>query len=196
MIEVLPIYGDRPLDGVCVNTTSSAVLSWSRDLSPFFLGPCPLYGGFVSQTMENGWQYAKVYSKHVGPDGLPTDEYRDWARAGWSNPRANRYPVGKGKKPAFSWWDDQKLDYIEARKRIYVPLYARAVVRTAGFKQLKALVAAEKKTIYLLDYDAYPHLQMGMSLSDVLNDPNRKMGHAFVLLMLLTYDPALKECGI
>jgi hypothetical protein len=32
-----------------------------------------------------------------------------------------------------------------------------------------------------------------MSLTDVLNFPDKKMGHAFVLMMLLTQDSALKE---
>ena len=47
-----------------VNTTSRA--GWSSDLSPFLLGPVPLYKGAPieeSQTMENAWQYAKVYKK-------------------------------------------------------------------------------------------------------------------------------------
>jgi len=35
-----------------------------------------------------------------------------------------------------------------------------------------------------------------MTLKDVLNNPKKKMGHAFVLMMLLTNDKeeALKEC--
>jgi hypothetical protein len=35
--------------------------------------------------------------------------------------------MGRGAKPEYSLWDGERLDYIEARKRIYAPLYARAV---------------------------------------------------------------------
>ena len=38
-----------------------------------------------------------------------------------------------------------------------------------------------KTTMYLKDYDAYRHQEMGFSLTDVLNYASKKMGHAFVL---------------
>lgn len=41
--------------------------------------------------------------------------------------------------------------------------------------------------------DGYDHDNLGMSLTEVLNNPQRKMGHAFVLKMLLTKDAALKH---
>ncbi len=37
----------------------------------------------------------------------------------------------------------------------------------------------------LWDYDGYDYLSMDMSLKDVLNDPSRPMGHAFVLASLI-----------
>lgn len=71
--------------------------------------------------MENAWQYAKVYKQHTH-NGAPTSDYWDWARAGWSNPSAVRFPMGRGAKPEYSLWDGQRLGYIEARKKIYAPL--------------------------------------------------------------------------
>jgi hypothetical protein len=35
-----------------------------------------------------------------------------------------------------------------------------------------------------------------MSLSEVLNNPAKSMGHGFVLAMLLTNDAALSECEL
>jgi len=39
--------------------------------------------------------------------------------------------------------------------------------------------------LYLLDFDGYDHKELDMSYDDVINCEKRKMGHAFVLAMLL-----------
>lgn len=169
-----------------VNTTSRAT-GWQRGLSPFFLGPVPLYEGAgvaEARNVENAWQFSKVYEEHVGPEGTPTPAYFTWAREGWLHRRAIRYPRGKGAVPSFSWWDGVRLDYVAARKRIYVPCYTRAVLASPSFHQLLALYR-EQGEVTLWDFDGYDHHKLGMSLKDVLNDPDRKMGHAFVLAMLL-----------
>ncbi len=36
--------------------------------------------------------------------------------------------------------------------------------------------------------DGYDYHKLGMSLEDVLNNPKRKMGHAFVIAMILAND--------
>ena len=92
--------------------------------------------------------------------------------------------MGKGKKPLYSWWDGEKLDYITARKRIYVPLYSTAVRDTKAFKRLKELYEQEE-AIYLLDFDGYNHKLIGMTYDMVLDNPYQKCGHAFVLGMML-----------
>lgn len=177
---------------VIVNTCSNSDTNWQRDLSPFILGPCPLYDGRVAQTMENAWQYAKVYPKFLDENGDPTEAYWEWAEEGWKNPRAVRFPMGKGAVPSYSFWEGQKLAYIDARKVIYAPLYAEAVQKTEGFKKLKGLYQNEKRLI-LRDWDGHDHDKLGLSLTEVLNNPKRIMGHAFVLKMLLIEDPALGQ---
>lgn len=169
-----------------VDTTSRS-RTWSRGLSPFFLGPVPLYDGSVvpaATCVENGWQFSKVYPPFVGPGGLPLPAYFQWAKAGWENPVAQRYPMGKGAIPAYSWWAGETMDYIAARKRIYIPLYAKAVLPTAAFNQLLALYKANGE-ITLWDFDGYDHRRLGMTLREVVDNPDRKMGHAFVLALLL-----------
>lgn len=176
---------DRPRtpDVFIINTTSRSD-NWSRGLSPFFCGPCNLYDGYVSKNVENGWQNSKVHKEHVGTDGNPTKEYFEWAKNGWNDHIAHRYPMGKGRKPEYSWWDGKKLDYIEARKKIYVPLYSNAVRKTSAFYQLEQL-AATLNEVWLWDFDGYNHREKGMTFDDVLNDEGMKMGHAFVLFALL-----------
>jgi len=198
-IKVISLFEkETDSNGIYVNTTSKSEMDWQRDLSPFYLGPCDLYWDLTAKRMENAWQYTKVYPEH-DDDGQPTEEYFDWASAGWNNSKAVRYPMGKGKKPLYSWWDGKKFTYIEARKHIYVPLYCRAVIKTEGFRILmKKYVEClgSLKTLYLKDYDAYRHEEGGMTLTDVLNSEKKKCGHAFILAMMLTQDKVLHECQL
>jgi hypothetical protein len=196
MITVISLF-EKQTDpsGVYINTTSKSPTQWTTELSPFYLGPCDLYGGYVAKNMENGWQFSKVYACHIDADGDPTDDYFKWAEKGWSDSFAHRYPMGKGAIPQYSYWNGKHYSYIDARKHIYAPLYARAVAKTKAYAKLKELVDAGK-SVYLLDYDAYRHRELNMTLTDVLNYPKKKMGHAFVLMMLLTNDDALNQCKI
>jgi len=147
------------------------------------LGPVKLYGTHKAKNVENGWQFSKVYPKH-DTSGSPNEEYWEWATKGWADQWGHRYPMGKGAIPLYSYWDGSKLDYIEARKRIYLPLYLQAVQRSKAYQRLVALYR-EHRQICLWDYDGYDYHKLGMTLKDVLNDPTKKMGHAFVLAMLL-----------
>jgi hypothetical protein len=196
MITVAPIY-EKQIDpnAIYVNTTSRSSESWSLQLSPFYLGPCDLYEGVISKNMENAWQYSKVYDCHIDSDGDPTTEYFEWAVKGWNNNYAQRYPMCKGAIPKYSFWNGHKLDYVAARKHIYVPLYAKAVLKTNAYKNLQELVKSGKD-VYLLDFDAYKHREQNMTMTDVLNCPDKKMGHAFVLFMMLTEDKALHDCNL
>lgn len=191
MIKVISLF-EKPTDtnGVYVNTTSRSSDDWSLQLSPFYLGPCDLYAGFTAKKMENAWQYSKVYDCHLDENGDPSFEYFKWAYEGWKKPFGVRYPMGKGAIPKYSFWDNQKYDYISARKNIYAPLYAKAVVQTNAYKQLLEISQSDKN-LYLMDFDAYKHQELNMTLTDVMNNPKKKMGHAFVLMMLLTKDVAL-----
>ena len=172
-----------PDTAIIIDTTSRSQ-NWSRGLSPFIV-PCGhLYGNYYSVNVENGWAFSKVYAQHDN-NGTPTHDYFLWAQKGWNDTYAHRYPVGKGIKPLYSWWDGEKLGYIEARKKIYIPIYARGVIKTPAFKQLLYMYRTINKDFYLVDFDGYNHKELGLSVNDVLNNPDKKMGHAFVLYSLL-----------
>lgn len=181
MIKICGPRGPR-VSGNVINTTSRSK-TWSKGLSPFFLGPVRLYRNFVAQTVENAWQYSKVYAQHVGEDGLPNEDYWNWAMDGWAKKRADRYPMGKGVKPEFSYWDGERLTYIEARKKVYIPIYASTVRETEAFAKLKE--EAARGDVWLWDFDGYDHKAEGLSYDQVINSPARKMGHGFVLAMML-----------
>jgi len=176
---------DKP-DPNAVNTTSHSANDWSSGLSPFNLGPLALYDTHTARIFENAWQFSKLYPEHADSLGNPTDAYWTWATRGWNSQRAYRYPLGKGRKPLCSLWNGQRLDYIAARKQIYVPLYQRAVAHTAAYRRLEATYSRDG-SITLFDFDGYDHTRFNMTLADVLNCPTRICGHAFILAMMLTH---------
>jgi len=171
----------HPPDAVIVNVTSRSKEEWSRKFSPFFLGPVdviPYDTKIPCKNMENAWQYLKVY-----PGYEEKETYLKWAQEGFTSKKANRYPMGRGKKPLYSLWKGEKLGYIEARKKIYAPLYAQCVEKYAEDSLEKLRDLYEKgKTVVLLDFDGYSNYT---NLKDVINDPKKKMGHAFVLAMMV-----------
>jgi hypothetical protein len=177
---------DLPVGTVVVNTTSRSKAPWSIGLSPFKLGPVPLYVDFHANCVENAWQFSKVYPDHLNKDDSPSDDYWTWANAGWKNPDPVRYPRGKGAKPAYCLWDGERLGYIDARLGVYFPLYRDAVASTLAYTQLEELYA-EKGDIVLFDFDGYDHDKANMSLSAVLHNGLRPMGHAFVLKAMLLF---------
>lgn len=96
--------------------------------------------------------------------------------------------MGKNNKPEFSYWDGNRYDYITARKKIYAPLYAKAVQLSFAYNTLKDICKKAKEQnvdVYLLDFDGYNHIKEGIDFKDVVNNPDRKMGHAFILWYLL-----------
>ena len=170
-----------------VVVTVSKSNDWSKGLSPFVLGPCRMYGNCQAKNVENAWQFSKIFPEFVDGDNIKP-EYFDWRDKGWNDSYAHRYPMGKGKIPLFSYWYGERLGYIEARKRIYIPLYFNAVKDTEAFKKLKEIYEEHKnldKDLYLVDFDAYRHRELNMSYEDVINCSSRKMGHAFVLAIML-----------
>lgn len=175
-----------------IDVTSQAS-TWTKVFSPFFLGPVKLYGPYGAFNVENAWQYAKVYEDQVDENGEPTDAYWEWAYKGWGKKRAERYPKGKGSKPEYSLWDGEKLGYVEAKRRIYVPMYEQAVYDSGYFESLVELVRDAQRegvTVGFFDFDGFDNEAQKMSFDDVLNSNRHRYGHAMVLARMV--EKALK----
>jgi hypothetical protein len=80
-------------------------------------------------------------------------------------------------------WLEERLSYIEARRRLYAPWYAAAAEAAPAFAALQALCAAGP--VGLVDFDGWDHVGQGFSLAEALAAPRPKFGHAFVLAGLL-----------
>ena len=190
-VHVLHIHTPNPYHCPEISTVQNHKGIY-MDLSPFVLGPISTYmPGVTAQRFENLWQYSKVYKEHLTSDGFPSADRYVWRVKGWADTRAHRYPAGRGRKPEYSWWNLNKLGYIGARKQIYAKVYAEHVMKTTSFSLLHKLYTIRGE-VTLWDYDAYDHIKLGMSLVDVINNPDRIMGHSFVLAMML--EGKLEEC--
>ena len=183
MIHVINFKYDLPDGAEVINTTSRST-NWSRGLSPFFVGPIDLYQNYKSVNMENCWQFSKVYEYYLQPDGSVGESYFNWAQKGWLDVVAHRYPMGKDVKPLFSYWDGEQLDYVSARKKIYIPLYAKAIKKTNAFQKLQSIYQPDKD-LYLQDFDAHNLKPGSFDYWGLCDNQNIKFGHAYVLAMLL-----------
>lgn len=113
-----------------------------------------------NQIMENIWQFSKIYETipkttqkksryddtivwshnnetHIDSDGKITPQYWQWRNKGMDHEHPVRYPVGfkyRGNcKYAIPQSDlNLKLNYIEARLKIYVPVYCELVKKEAN----------------------------------------------------------------
>lgn len=174
---------------ICIDCTSrNPSKFFAEGLSPFYLGPIPCYDGLIANKMENAWQYSKVYKGMLDEKSNPNGIYFKFRDKGFQQEQAKRYPMGKDIKPIYSYWkigeNYYKLDYIQARKLIYIPLYAKAVVKTEAFAKL--IEYRDKGyNIALSDFDGYNNFNYNLNYKQVVNNKNKKMGHAFVIAMLL-----------
>lgn len=185
--------------------------------------------------MENIWQFSKVYEKvpcvtqrysrwdktviwqhpsqtHVNSNGELLPDYWDWRDKGMNNNYAVRYPVGishRG-KCLYSLTDEgDQLDYIEARKQIYLSLYCSLVRRQVQYQQLLQklrhginllIVEVDGPCEQSLDYyiakygvsdsfiDNSTMLATRDNLELMLNDSRHPFGHGYCLAWSLLED--------
>jgi len=187
------------------------------DLSPMILGPVLVDGLGFAANIEDGWQGCKVWSFHMrgcfavdaktlwqddptqpahDPQGnawIP--EWRKWSEHIRFSGEAKRHRAKADPNavnpnvPLFCYWQGERLDYVTARCRMYVPWYAELVQQTESYKYLKARFDAGTSLI-LLDPDGQGREQPWQALSRAtltarIRDPELIFGHGFVLASVL-----------
>lgn len=174
----LHILGPRdptPSDGVIVNTTSRSK-DFGRAFSPMInQGPIEL-AGLCSHNVENMWQATKCYKEYVEKP----QEWLAWRNKLLADRFAHRYPMGKGKKPEFSYLSKEygKLSYTQARKVIYIPAYQQKLERYCTRQVHSIIDMLTVSNIYLWDFDGRVTEE---SFDEIVNNQDAKCGHAFVL---------------
>lgn len=184
--------------------------------------------------MENLWQFSKVYEevpaskqyysrydntviwnwpaeKHFDKDKY-TDEYIAWRTEGMNAEYPIRYPVGMKHrhKCLFSLsvrkGKEKRLNYIEARKEIYLYLYSKLVKRQKQFQQLKEKLEKGKKLL-IIEVDGPHEESLGYykekynvkdnfiendtilvnkkNMNIMLNDEKHSFGHGYCLAITL-----------
>lgn len=227
------------LDDYIIVDCSSRNKELAHDLSPFYLGPAVGPDGASATTIETFYQCGKVYPCH-DDNGKPNEEYFKWRnkmynkKIGELSKEELRHPehilgFESHESLYFPWYDVEKneynpLDYVAARKKVYIPNYARLVSKTKTFNWLKSLLAENKK-IALADFDTYNyyddkamykkyesyvnkckknHIKPTLkyedfnnikTMKDVINCPYVPAGHAFVIKALLQGDIEVLDNG-
>ena len=140
--------------------------NFAREISPFYIGPVISSDGVRAEIFEIFWQCGKVYPCH-DDGGKPNADYFEWRNFFYSQTECTKdlmrhtcKSIGYEHRDAryFAHFDSKRgeyvaLGYVEARKRVYFPEYAKLVYNTESFAYLKSLVQAGRK-IALVDFDA------------------------------------------
>ena len=200
--------------------------NFEKDLSPFYIGPVISSDGVKANIFEIFWQCGKVYPPH-DDNGKPNQAFFAWRNKFYALNKVSKELMRHACEDLgyqhsdcryFAYFNQEKeewipLDYVESRKKVYIPEYAKLVYNTDSFKWLKTLVDKGQK-IALLDFDGfnyhsetamkkrykafvnkYPNTKLKekdflaiKSMKDVTNCPFLAVGHAFTLKLLLQGD--------
>lgn len=123
--------------------------------------------------------------------------YFNWQQAGFNNSNPVRRPnssVKVGGLPLCHLFEGEVLDYISARKKIYLPFYQFLVRQKPAYQQLLNLVRSGKN-IMLVEPDGpnvrtYPEgrVMNFELLEQLINDPSQIYGHGYALALTLLED--------
>lgn len=151
-------------DAVIIDVTSKGSGRWQR-LSPFFPHggiPVPFMEGVKSMSVEGIWQGLKVFETC----GIDRDSFRNETM---KNIKRTTRRYGK----CLGHYKERGvlLEYIDARKEIYVPSYFWMLKYRcpSQIEELKRL--SSEKTVVLLDYDTNGDLE----------DPKKPLSHASLI---------------
>ena len=100
---------------------------------------------------------------------------------------AIRYPRGKRAKAAGHYWgeDDSVLDYVEARRRVYVPCYSELLRQPEQWALVERIrTATRTQPVRLWDPDSYDVTMHGMNdIAEALEYRKRPFAHAFLVAL-------------
>lgn len=155
-------------DALILDVTSHATGAL-RKLSPFYPHtgiPVPFTPGMTAASVEGIWQGLKVF-EHADVDvqTMQNTTMKDLKRT------VRKYGVPRGHRKGV--YGDQLLDYLTARREIYLPAYKWVLEnKCQDLVELLRKQSAEK-TVVLLDYET----------NGDVNNPRKPLSHAQLVKM-------------
>jgi len=170
--KIANILKDYP-NAIIIDVTSKGTLPYLK-FSPFYpIGgiPVPFSKGIFSASVEGIWQGLKVFEK----EEVDVKKFQITAMKGLKR-TVRKFGIPKGHRKGVN--GQALLDYITARKEIYLPTYNWVLENklTIELNQLKAL--AKEKTVVLLDYETNGDIE----------NPTKPLSHAQLIVQKLKLD--------
>ena len=170
--------GETPIK---INVTSAQSKTSQNRLA--FSPMTPIEGGYKGYwNFESYWQSGKVF------ENIPIEKTKKWWRELEAPKR--RYPNSKGKKVLYAMFDgnDEQMDYVTSRKKVYVPEYYEIIKDRERIAHWKKHLE-EGLDLVVYDFDG-PRLDDGsvtcMELTtelmiDKINNTQFPFGHGYIV---------------
>tara|TARA_B110001469_G_C9636017_1_gene318930 strand:- start:68 stop:679 length:612 start_codon:yes stop_codon:yes gene_type:complete len=164
-----------------INVTSAQSKTSKNRLN--FSPMTPIDGGYKGYwNFESYWQSGKVF------ENIPIEKTKKWWRELEAPKR--RYPNSKGKKVLYAVFDgnDEKMDYVTSRKKVYVPEYYEMIKDSERIAHWKKHLE-EGNDLVVYDFDG-PRLDDGsvtcMELTkelmiEKINNTQFPFGHGYIV---------------
>ncbi len=171
IVKVFQCERGKPYPTVTADFVNLPV--WSRgaypwkNLSPFVL---KTEDGVI---FENEWQRYKVYAQveeqrqgycnwhhpaevhyDVEHDVFHEDKWRAWSEKIRNHKEAVRRPNGRN-APLFAYYNGERLDVVQARKKIYIPMLQEIYRRQPEYKKILEMLK-DGKSVILIEPDGPP----------------------------------------
>lgn len=136
------------------------------------------YKGFWN--FESYWQSGKVF------ENIPFETTQKWWIA--LKQAKRRYPKTKGKKVLYALFDNEQMDYVTSRKKIYVPEYYDLIKNKNIINEYKKILQ-DGKNIIIYDFDGPRDNNNNILcleltnelLINKINDTRHPFGHGYIV---------------
>jgi hypothetical protein len=179
-------WAKAPENSIKLNVTSAQATANKnrRDFSPmtFLDGGYEGFGNF-----ESFWQSGKVF-EDVDPKKVETF----WKKVNIETGPKRRYPGSKNKKVLYALFNNEKMDYVTSRKKVYVPRYHELMKEKEMALEWREKIS-KGKDVVVYDFDGPRELDGSVTcvevtvdlLKEKINDTRFPFGHGYVVAAFL-----------
>ncbi len=180
---VLPAHVECPKAfdyDIDVDVTSHSKDKLGRQFSPFLLGDVYVESGLWASSVENAWQYSKVFPEHTDLAGNPTDEWYAWREEGIERDHPVHSPMRRGAQHLYWFNKGRKLNARAAREELFKPWYMDLARNTDAWDWLVSEYQQGKR-IMMRDFKAIDNVAEQRTFTECLNEPSIPLCHGYLL---------------